>query len=138
MLEQRIEELTVAVKALTEVMARGAVSNAEVALAKLEKKSPKDAATASKPETSASGTPQSSGSQGEAPNVSPTSEPSELESAPVSYDDVKKATNALSAAKGRDVTIATLAVFNVQKATQLVEAQWADYVAYATKVASDA
>jgi hypothetical protein len=57
-----------------------------------------------------------------------TSPPSESESAAVSYDDVKKATNALSAAKGRDTTIAALAHFGVDRATQLVEAQWEDYI----------
>ncbi len=136
MLEQRIEELTAAVKELTFALAKS--GNFDVPnMNKWRGTNDEPQIAASKPlkeETPAKVEPIAE----EAPNVSPTSEPSELESAPVSYDDVKKATNALSAAKGRDVTIATLAMFNVQKATQLVEAQWAEYVAYATKVASDA
>jgi hypothetical protein len=134
MLEQRIEELTAAVKALTEVF----TIVKEQGAAKIEAAAkPREQVAVLKPENVKALKTAATVAE-EAPNVSPTSEPSEPESAPVSYDDVKKATNALSAAKGRDVTIATLAVFNVQKATQLVEAQWADYVAYATKVASDA
>lgn len=67
-----------------------------------------------------------------------TSQPSESESAAVSYDDVKKATNALSAAKGRDATIAVLSRFGVKKATELDAAQWADYIEHAGKVTEGA
>jgi hypothetical protein len=151
MLEQRIEELTAAVKALTEAFtiakeqgAAKAVQGPETANATGEQtdfsseKFNADGTVRSTPRSAKEAKPAKVEPVAEeAPNVSPTSEPSEPESAPVTYDDVKKATNALSAAKGRDVTIATLAMFNVQKATQLLEAQWAEYVAYATKVASD-
>ncbi len=75
----------------------------------------------------------------EIPNEKPktaidTSPPSEPESKAVSYDDVKKATNALSAAKGRDTTIAVLSRFGVKKATELDAAQWDDYIEHAGKV----
>lgn len=79
----------------------------------------------------------------EVPNEKPktttdTSPPSEPEFKAVSYDDVKKATNALSAAKGRDVTIAVLSRFGVKKATELDAAQWADYIEHAAEVTEGA
>lgn len=112
MLEQRIEELTAAVKALTEVFT---IARNEGA-AKLEKKSPLTAVveTIIKEE--------------EAKKPSPTSAPSEPESKPVCYDDVKRAINALSAAKGKEVTIALLDKFGVKRGPELVEAQWADFM----------
>ncbi len=66
-----------------------------------------------------------------------TSPPSEPESAPVTYDDVKKATNALSAALGREVTIGALSRFGVKRATEMDEGQWAEYIEYVRKVIAD-
>jgi len=64
---------------------------------------------------------------------SPTPETS---SPALTYDDVKRATNNLSAAKGKEVTIGALAHFGVTRATQLTEAQWADYVAHTVALLS--
>lgn len=65
-----------------------------------------------------------------------TSKPSSPESPAVTYDDVKKATNAVSAKLGREKAIAGLARFGVQSATKLTEEQWPEYVAYMTRVAA--
>jgi hypothetical protein len=146
MLEESIAELTAAVKALTQMLNNhpavagtphaiatlglgdspiAPVSKDNEVIKKREKKIvEEEIAEAKKPETSSEST-------------TDTSPPSENESAPVTYDDVKKATNSLSAAKGRDATIAALAKFEVTRATQLVEAQWREYIAYAEKVIAD-
>jgi hypothetical protein len=52
----------------------------------------------------------------------------------VTYDDVKKATNNLSAAKGKEVTIGVLARFGVKRATELTQEQWSPYIEHAGKV----
>jgi hypothetical protein len=57
------------------------------------------------------------------------------ESQPVSYDDVKRATNAVSKIS-REKAIAGLARFGVSSATKLTEQQWPGYVDYMTKVAA--
>jgi hypothetical protein len=67
--------------------------------------------------------------------TSNTSESSSPESKPVTYDDVKRATNAVSKIS-RDKAIAGLARFGVQSATKLAEGQWSGYVEYMTKVAA--
>lgn len=127
MLEQRIEELTAAVKALTEVFT----------LVKAEAESkPQQARVITKgilagativeeiPNAKSEETPQT---------TSPTSEPTESESAPVTYDDVKKVTIALSKIS-KDRAVAALAKFGVTSAKQLVEAQWQEYVEYVNDV----
>jgi hypothetical protein len=65
--------------------------------------------------------------------TSPTSEPSEPESAPVTYDDVKKVTIAVSKIS-KDKAVAGLAEFGVASAKQLIEAQWAAYVERMTAI----
>jgi hypothetical protein len=127
MLEQRIEELTAAVKALTEVFT----------LVKAEAESkPQQARVITKgilagativeelPNAKSEETPQS---------TSPASEPTETESAPVTYDDVKKVTIAVSKIS-KDKAVAGLAEFGVASAKQLVEAQWAAYVERMTAI----
>jgi hypothetical protein len=64
-----------------------------------------------------------------------TSPPSSSESAPVTYDDVKRATNAVSKIS-RDKAVAGLARFGVASATKLAEDRWREYVAYMTRVAA--
>jgi hypothetical protein len=130
MLETRIEELTAAITLLTAALAVHGIATAPEVV-----KEPK----AKKPLVEGG---QSAGVVSEVPNekqqnTTDTSPSSEPESAPVTYDDVKKATNALSAAKGRDVTIDTLSRFGVKRATELDEGQWADYIAYTEKVIAD-
>lgn len=74
------------------------------------------------------------GNESSTPESGSQSEPDPQAS--FTYDDVKRATNALSAAKGKGVTIAALAHFGVTRATQLTEAQWGDYVAHCEKAAA--
>jgi hypothetical protein len=142
MLETRIEELTAAVRELIEVFT---IVKSEAAKAPEVVKEPKETKKPSRntgAEVKESSPPSVAATETEVPNeqqptitdISPTSE---SESAPVTYDDVKKATNALSAAKGRDVTIDALSRFGVKRATELDEGQWADYIAYADKVIAD-
>lgn len=68
-------------------------------------------------------------------NTSSTSQTSAPESKPVTYDDVKRATNAVSEIS-REKAIAGLARFGVSSATKLTEQQWPGYVDYMTKVAN--
>jgi hypothetical protein len=65
--------------------------------------------------------------------TSPTSEPTETESAPVTYDDVKKVTIAVSKIS-KDKAVAGLAHFGVTSAKQLIESQWLTYVAHMTAI----
>lgn len=121
MLETRIEELTAAVRALTEVLknhpaASSPIVTREVVTLKEEAPNAKIGETKSQPTTS----------------TSPTSS---SESAPVTYDDVKRATNAVSKIS-RDKAVAGLACFGVASATKLPENRWAEYVAYMTRVAA--
>jgi hypothetical protein len=67
--------------------------------------------------------------------TSSTSQDSAPESKPVTYDDVKRATNAVSKIS-REKAIAGLARFGVQSATKLAEGQWSGYVDYMTQVAA--
>ena len=67
--------------------------------------------------------------------ASSTSQASSPGSAPVTYDDVKRATNAVSKIS-REKAIAGLARFGVSSATKLTEQQWPGYVEYMTKVAA--
>jgi hypothetical protein len=127
MLEQDIQELTAAVKALIAAIggmqAPGPIVTKEV----------KEDMTAHDIKVA------------EDPNVEPeptksedtlgTSQTSAPESRPVSYDDVKRATNAVSKIS-REKAIAGLARFGVSSATKLTEQQWPGYVDYMTKVAA--
>jgi hypothetical protein len=67
--------------------------------------------------------------------TSSTSQASSPESAPVTYDDVKRATNAVSKIN-REKAIAGLARFGVTGAMKLTEQQWPEYIAYMTQVAA--
>lgn len=54
---------------------------------------------------------------------------------PLTYDDVKKATIALSA-KSKAAAVTLLADYGVKKATELPQEQWARYVAQAKQLAA--
>jgi hypothetical protein len=143
MLEQKIEELILAVKALTkaigstyEPVERPKVTAAEVSA---ERDANGGTMMAAKERVLKA--------KEEVPNViaeeakksqttSSTSQTSSPESAPVTYDDVKKATNAVSGKFGRDAALAGLQRFGVTGAMKLTEAQWPEYVAYMTRVAT--
>lgn len=130
MLETHIQELTAAVRELTKLLDRFSptqgLTGSNVPEVVKETKPKKETVKAVEPAPEIPNEKQ--------PTTTDTSQPSESESAPVTYDDVKKVTNALSAAKGRDTTIAVLSRFGVKKATELDEAQWADYIEHAQKV----
>lgn len=134
-LEQSIQDLTVAVQALTGVIVSAravsqAVENVQLPEALKEPKTKKETT-----KVVAEAPPEAPNEK--QPTTTDTSPSTESESAPVTYDDVKKATNALSAAKGRDVTIDALSRFGVKRATELDEGQWADYIAYTETVVAD-
>jgi hypothetical protein len=119
MLETRIAELTAAVEALTKAIGGMNAPGPDSILRELK------------------GAPEK-----EVPNVkqksedtSSTSQTSAPESKPVTYDDVKRATNAVSKIS-REKAIAGLARFGVQSATKLAEGQWSGYADYMTKVAA--
>jgi hypothetical protein len=152
MLETRIEELTAAIRELISVLPALQVSSAPTSpeVVKEQKaavKKPKiDDHRDEHVKNSLDDSMWEGGikTRAEVPNeqtslesTSSTTDASEPESAPVTYDDVKKATNALSAAKGRDVTIDALSLFGVKRATELDEGQWSDYISYASKVIAD-
>jgi hypothetical protein len=124
MLETRIAELTAAVEALTKAIGSmqapgaGSASLPPEVVAEL-KAINKDAPNETKKSETASSTSQAS---------SPGS-------APVTYDDVKRATNAVSKIS-REKAIAGLARFGVSSAMKLTEQQWPGYVDYMTKVAA--
>lgn len=119
MLEQRIEELTAAVKTLT-------------------------LAIASYQSTVLAPVPFTVESEDEGDDIIPneksedttkTSLTSSRELPTATYDDVKRATNEVSKIS-RDKALAGLARFGVRSATKLAETQWAEYVAYMGKVAA--
>jgi len=135
MLEQKIEELTAAVVALTQALKASSVPD------KQTKKSEAAQSIAGEQDKPKSDTATNSvAASAEVPNgksqtTSDTSQSSAPESEPVTYDDVKRATNAVSKIK-RSKAIAGLARFGVESATKLAEAQWPEYVAYMTRVAA--
>lgn len=148
MLETRIEELTAAVKALTEALSKTQAPNPVTApLEDIQpgKKSQSAATSVSKPVVVASGTHQNSDSSVETPNDPPSSsdttsgeqsQPTGESSLPeLTYNDhVKPATLKLSQKMGREVAIAVLGRFGVKVAQNLDASQWADYIAHCESV----
>ena len=139
MLEQKIELLTAAVEALTKAIggmqapapyaaAAHVVKAADVRENRQEGESLKD----TKERLQKEGVPNEKPKSEDTSSTSQTSAP---ESKPVSYDDVKRATNAVSKIS-REKAIAGLARFGVSSATKLTEQQWPGYVDYMTKVAA--
>jgi hypothetical protein len=132
MLETRIAELTAAVetlaKAIGGMQAPGATGEAAFPKSVASSTGP---AVLSEPESAAAAQPDTKKSE----DTSSTSQTSVPESKPVSYDDVKRATNAVTKIS-REKTIAGLARFGVSSATKLTEQQWPGYVDYMTKVAA--
>lgn len=140
-LEAKIAELTLAVQALTHAMQKGQVIETIVAspvvLSPLEvlKENEKYVAaevTRAEPAaetTSTKAAPSKLPNESSSPASGAQSEP-EPQASSLTYDDVKRATNNLSAAKGKEVTIAALARFGVKRATELNESQWREYCNY--------
>lgn len=119
-LEAKIAELTSAVQALT--LAFNA-RYAERAVARLE------------PEEQAEAPAEVPNAESSTPASGEPSQPAPEQSSPeVTYDDVKKATNNLSAVKGKEVTIGVLSRFGVKRATELTREQWSPYIEHAGKV----
>jgi hypothetical protein len=124
MLEQKIELLTAAVVALTKAIGGMQVQGPIVTKEVKGDMTAHDIKVAEVPNEK----PKSEDTSG-------TSQTSAPESKPVSYDDVKRATNAVSKIS-REKAIAGLARFGVSSATKLTEQQWPGYVDYMTKVAA--
>lgn len=148
MLEQRIEELIAAVKSLTKAMEGRPMIVTPAPHLNPGMGAPygaldpgfghapftADPTAHHTPDQVAAGikTPNEKPKSEDTTNTSQTSSP-ELPAA--TYDDVKRATNAVSKIS-REKAIAGLARFGVQSATKLAETQWAEYVAYMGKVAA--
>jgi hypothetical protein len=134
MLETRIAELTAAVEALTKAIggmqAPAAIEKHEPRSVVPEKKSADVAEQKAKPVPTAT-----ESEQPKSETTSSTSQASSPESKPVTYDDVKRATNAVSKIS-REKAIAGLARFGVTGAMKLTEQQWPEYIAYMTQVAA--
>lgn len=133
MLEARIEELTKAVRDLIDVMhnQQGVVLRTVTAADIRENRQDGESLKDTKERL-----------QKEVPNEKPksspatnTSELSSLESAPATYDDVKKLVIAISKTS-RDKAVAALQRLGVSKATELKDHQWPAAVAYLAKVAA--
>jgi hypothetical protein len=129
MLEQKIELLTAAVEALTKVISVNVVAAGKEYATAPTIKEKKDG------KTTRSEVVEIEDPNEKSQTTSDTSQSSAPESEPVTYDDVKRATNAVSKIS-RDKAIAGLARFGVASATKLAEAQWPEYVAYMTRVAA--
>jgi hypothetical protein len=125
MLEQKIELLTAAVEALIKVIGGIQVPGPDSILHELK----------GAPVTNKAPKEEASNETKKSEDTSSTSQTSAPESKPVSYDDVKRATNAVSKIS-REKAIAGLARFGVSSATKLTEQQWPGYVDYMTKVAA--
>lgn len=111
-LEAAIAENTAALKLLTEAIhaGRAAAAAKQAAPAGGAALPPKQAAEAAQREK-------------------PPAPPAEAGAAPITYDQVKTAVNALAKAKGRDAVIAALAKFGLAKATDAKPEQWPDLLA---------
>jgi hypothetical protein len=125
-LESQIGILTDAVRELTSAMNKHAEQRVFLASGELSPGTVEKFAAAAEelPNAKSEETPQT---------ISSTSEPTESESAPVTYDDVKKVTIAVSKIS-KDKAVFGLNHFGVQTAKNLVEAQWADYIVFMNEV----
>jgi hypothetical protein len=133
-LEAKITELTLAVQALTHAMKERSEPLAfqALTLAMKERQEPVDMTGVAIPAAPVDSykepsPPNEFTSQKSGEQSAPAHEPS---SPALTYDDVKRATNNLSAAKGKEITIAALARFGVNRATELTETQWPEYCSY--------
>ena len=135
MLETRIEQLTAAVIALTAAIGDLKLETRQVAVQALDV-TLQAKEIAREVENTPKGKPQGAARKTTSSKpIESTSPASSSESPVVTYDDVKRATNAVSKIS-RDKAVAGLARFGVTSATKLAEAQWADYVAYMARVAA--
>lgn len=152
MLETRIEELTAAVKALTEALSKTQAPNPVTAPldeikiypnALADGQTKKSAGKSAVTEKASSST--AAATESEIPNDPPSSsdttsggqsQPTGESSSPeLTYNDhVKPATLKLSQKMGREVAIAVLGRFGVKGAQNLDASQWADYIAHCESV----
>lgn len=135
MLETRIEELTAAVKALTEALSKTQAPNPVTA--PLEDIQPgKKSAPAQTPKASAAPVVMEAEQQSSDTISGEQSQPTGESSLPeLTYNDhVKPATLKLSQKMGREVAIAVLGRFGVKGAQNLDASQWADYIAHCESV----
>jgi hypothetical protein len=131
MLETKIEELTKALERNSDIMER--IHAGEHRLRAREE--PAGVLSATNDVTAPAIKKEAPNAETKSSAATSISEPSSPESPPVTYDDVKRATNAVSKIS-RDKAVAGLARFGVTSATKLTEQQWPKYVEYMTKVAA--
>lgn len=132
MLEVRIEELTKAIRDLIDVIHNQRALTYQDAVKPLPSGSPERTAENIQREIDEAKAPNASTKSEPTPDTSPTSL---TESKPVTYEDVKRITIAVSA-KDKPKAVAALARFGVTSAKGLKEGQWGEYVAYMQKVAA--
>lgn len=128
-LEAKIAELTLAVQALTLAFQNGVKTQVivEPIVEKTEARTVESSAVTIK-QVVVERIPNESSTPVSGAQCEPEPQKSSL-----TYDDVKRATNNLSAAKGKEITIAALARFGVKRATELTESQWQEYCDYTAK-----
>lgn len=139
-LEEAIRANTAAVENLTRILLNPVISDdspickvtaADIAENRAEGESLND----TKKRLEKDGAPEVPNAESLTPASGEPSQPAPEQSSPeVTYDDVKKATNNLSAAKGKEVTIGVLSRFGVKRATELTREQWLPYIVYADNV----
>lgn len=139
-LEQRIEELTAAVQALTAVIGKVQAPEA-AALNQIGQTasglprgpqsqwSDEEKAAVAAHQMQQTPSPNAKPEPQKSNDTSSTSDASLSESAPVSYDDVKKLVIELSK-KDKEKAVAALARFGVKTAKDLAQDRWADFAAY--------
>lgn len=120
-LEEALRENTAAVNRLIDLLSR-AQSPVEAPTPKVEETKP--AAKEPDHEPKVETPPKATTAEAEPP----------APPAAVTYDDVKRATNALAKAKGASEVIALLAQFKVDHAKKLTDSQWGEYVARAEEL----
>jgi len=144
MLETRIAELTAAVEALTKAIGgmQAPVERPKVTAAEVSAEKDANGGTLmGAKERVIKAKEEVPNAKPKSEDTSSTSQASEPESKPVTYDDVKRATNAVSAKLGTAITRVCLQRFGAvgekgPTATKLAETQWSGYVEYMTKVAT--
>ena len=126
MLEVRIEELTKAVRDLTEVLKNRPPAPSPLVI----KDATQMCSAGASPVLTVNGLPNALPKSEPTPG---TSQASSTESDPVTYEDVKRITIAVGA-KDKPKAVAALARFGVTSAKGLKEDQWGEYVSYMEKV----
>ena len=127
-LETEINELTMAIKSLTAVLASTGAElksgrTAEVAQKTTAETATKKAPAKKAPAKKAAAEVETTVEEATAGNV-------------LTFEDVRTATRALAKVKGRDAVVDILSEFGVDKTTEVKEADFADYIKQANALAA--